>query len=426
MKYQALKGMPDLLPDQIWKWQFVERVARSVFHRFNFQEIRTPILENLELFQRSIGGETDIVQKEMFAFEDRGGRQVVMRPEVTASVARAYVEHQLKNGKLFYIGPSFRAERPQAGRFRQFHQLGAELIGGKSAEEDVLLLKLLVMLLEELGIHQYTIKINSVGCPETCRPKFRQILKEYLEQKKSALCENCLRRLETNVIRILDCKGEACRSTVAEAPKMAEHLCDECQTHFTRVQSLLSAARVPFTVDPKIVRGLDYYNRTVFEVTHEALGAQNALGGGGRYDNLIAEMGGSKEVGASGFACGIERLLIALDGEKAFEKSDSVIFRPPLVYFCVLGTNEALQKTALQIQEKLRKENFRVEEISLEDKPLKKHLEIANRLSAEFVLILGEDEFKEGKIAVKQMKARIQEQVPVSNIQAYLTERTSA
>ncbi|MBI4971801.1 MAG: histidine--tRNA ligase [Candidatus Omnitrophica bacterium] len=425
MKYQALKGMMDILPDQVWKWQFVESVSRNIFNRFNFQEIRTPILESLPLFQRSIGEETDIVQKEMFQFKDRGDRDVVMRPEVTASVVRAFVEHQLKDGKLYYIGASFRAERPQAGRFRQFHQVGAELIGGKNPEDDVLLLKVLTALLAGLGLRRYQLKINSVGCQTTCRPEYRKVLKEYLKQKHAHLCENCQRRIETNIIRIFDCKVEGCQKAIEGAPRVLDHLCKPCEEHFAKVKELLDHEKdIPYQIEPRIVRGLDYYNRTVFEVSHDALGAQNAVGGGGRYDTLVGELGGSKDIGACGFACGMERLLMALDSEEGFKTEESAQrLRCGLIYLCVLGGNPELKTAARKIQGQLRGADFRVEELAAEDKPLKKHLEIANRLHALFVLILGEDEFREGTVSVKDMNSGTQEKIKLDAIETYLKGR---
>lgn len=422
MKYQALKGMIDILPDEVWKWQFVESISRNIFNRFNFQEIRTPILESLELFQRSIGQETDIVQKEMFQFKDRGDRDVVLRPEVTASVVRAYVEHQLKDGKLYYIGPSFRAERPQAGRFRQFHQVGAELIGGKRPEDDVLLLKVLTAFLKGLGIQRYQLKLNSVGCQTTCRPEYRKVLKKYLTEKHAHLCENCQRRVETNIIRIFDCKTEGCQKAIADAPRILDYLCGSCKDHFEKVKTLLDQEKdIPYQIEPRIVRGLDYYNRTVFEITHDALGAQNAIGGGGRYDTLVGELGGSKDAGACGFACGLERLLIALESEEGFETEEiAQKFRSGLIYLCVLGTNPELKKQACELQNKLRAHDFRVEELSLEEKPLKKYLEIANRIGALFVLIFGEDELKEGKVSVKDMTSGDQEKLKLTEIESYL------
>ncbi len=424
MKYQALKGMPDILPGDIWKWQFVESVAKNIFSRYNFQEIRTPVLESLQLFQRSIGEETDIVQKEMFAFKDRGDREVVMRPEVTASVVRAYVEHQLKDGKLYYIGPSFRAERPQAGRFRQFHQVGAELIGGKAPEDDVLLLKLLTALLKGIGLENYALKLNSVGCQETCRPEYRKLLKKYLTEKHAHLCENCQRRIETNVIRVFDCKVEGCQKAIEGAPRIVDHLCGACKTHFDKVKSLLAEEHVPYQLEPRIVRGLDYYNRTVFEITHDALGAQNAVGGGGRYDNLVGELGGPKDAGASGFACGMERLVMALESEEGFETEEiAQKFRSPLIYPCVLGGGAELRNEVRRIQKELRDADFRVEELAAEDKPLKKYLETANRLGALFVLILGEDEFKEKKVSIKDMNSGVQEKVNITDITPYLKGR---
>lgn len=414
--------MMDILPDEVWKWQFVESTARRIFHRYNFQEIRTPIVESLDLFRRSIGEDTDIVQKEMFQFKDRGERDLVIRPEVTASVVRAYLEHRLREGKLYYLGPSFRAERPQAGRFRQFHQVGAELIGGIGPEEDVLLLKVMEALLKGLGILNYRLKLNCVGCEKACRPEFRKTLKSYLTEHHATLCENCKRRLETNIIRIFDCKSEGCQKAIAKAPKILDHLCDSCRIHFEKVKQLLNeSGGIRYEIDPRIVRGLDYYNRTVFEVTHDALGAQNAIGAGGRYDSLVSEMGGPKEAGACGFACGIERLLVALESEEGFETEEiAQRYRSGLVYLCVLGTDPGLKEAAFRVQSQLRDGDFRVEEMRLEEKSLKKHLEIANRMHALYVLIFGEDEFREGKVSVKDMDSGVQEKVSLWEIADYL------
>ncbi len=415
-KFKSLKGMPDILPEDVWKWQYIESSVRNVFRQFNYTELRTPILESLDLFQRSIGQETDIVQKEMFQFQDRGQRNVVLRPEVTASVVRAYIEHQLAVDKLFYIGASFRAERPQAGRFRQFHQIGAEFIGAKGAEDDVAILALMQGLLMGLGLKDYVLEINSLGCKES-RAGYRKKLKDYLQSYISNMSEDSQRRIETNVIRVLDSKDPRDQEIIKKAPSILESLLPKSKEHLEQVKEILEQRNIPYRINTKIVRGLDYYNDIVYEITHPALGAQNAIGAGGRYDSLVGELGGSKDCGACGFALGIERLIVALEGDGVWGQNQ---FQNALVYMCVFGDSPDIKKKALEIQSELRKDNFSVEEISFKEVKMKKHFQRADRLNARVVILQGEDEFKEGQVSIKDMKTGTQEKVQYDSIKKVL------
>jgi len=410
--------MSDIVPQEVAKWQHIEDVSRRIFKRYNFKEIRTPIVESLGLFQRSIGQETDIVQKEMFQFQDRGGRDLVLRPEFTASVVRAYIQNQLKEGKLYYMGPSFRAERPQAGRYRQFHQIGAEFLGAKGAEDDVALLTLMMDLIEGLGVQKHKLEINTLGCKQS-REAFQKKLRDYLSKYESKLSEDSKRRLQSNVIRVLDSKDEKDQKIIAEAPTVLDSLSEDSLEHFNQVQEQLKQRNIPFTVNPRIVRGLDYYNDVVFEIVHPELGAQSAIGAGGRYDGLIGELGGHKGTGACGFALGFERMLMALDGEGYFSQNKSSQ-KSNLVYVCVLGENSEIDEEALKIQTLLRQNDFSVEEISSDRKAIKKHFQIADRLGAAFVIVIGEDEIKQNQLSVKQMETGNQEMVDRAEIVNYL------
>src|SRR3989338_8429873 len=312
MSYTSVKGMDDIVPPQSFLWADIEKKARHIFESFGFSEILTPVVERTELFTRGVGQTTDIVEKQMYTFLDKNGESLSLRPEGTAPVVRAYIEHQLYHPdpyqKFYYWGPMYRYERMQKGRYRQFYQFGVEVFGAESPRVDAETIFMLRELYDALGIKNFEIQINSLGC-KTCRPPFREKLFTFLKSKKSSLCEECQRRLEKNPLRILDCKNERCQGVAGEAPQLTHHLCAECKNHFDGVKVSLNQLNVVFTVNPHIVRGLDYYVKTAFEIVSSGLGAQNALGGGGRYDGLVAELGGP-DIPAFGFACGIERLLM--------------------------------------------------------------------------------------------------------------------
>ncbi|MBI5522997.1 MAG: histidine--tRNA ligase [Desulfarculus sp.] len=397
MTIQAVRGMKDLLPNDAGKWRFIETKAREVFGAFGFQEIRVPILERTELFARSIGQATDIVEKEMYTFSDRSGDSLTLRPEATAGILRAYIENKLHASpgphKLFTLGPMFRHERPQKGRLRQFHQLDVEVLDDQGPQSDAELMVMLTHLLERLGLTKIVLKVNSLGCPD-CRPAFRQALLEFFQNRKDRLCEDCQRRLSTNPLRVLDCKAEGCKDLAERAPVMADFLCAPCWNHFKAVRDLLRAANVYFEDAPRLVRGLDYYVRTTFEAVTGDLGAQNAVAGGGRYDGLLAELGGPAQ-GCIGFGAGIERLALLIEDRPEWQAG-------PELFIAALGEEARLWafKQALE----LRKQGRWVE-LSHEAKSLKAQMRRADKLGAARVLIVGESEMAAGVGQLKDMKA---------------------
>ncbi len=404
---KAVRGTRDLLPPDTALWNFVEAAARDVFRAYNFQEIRTPILEDLSLFQRSVGEETDIVSKEMFAWEDHGraasekGQMLALRPENTAGVVRAYIEHKLweRPGvqKLYYIGPQFRRERPQKGRYRQFFQIGAEVIGppaagSESPARDAEILEMLATLLDRLGIRDWTLELNSVGCPND-RPKYYEALRQALTPVVANMCGDCQRRAETNPLRVFDCKVPADQPIIEKLPRIADYLDEPCREHFAEVQRILSALEVPFHINDRLVRGLDYYQRTAFEFTHGALGAQNAILGGGRYDGLSETLGGPRAPGI-GFAIGEDRLVLSLQQEA------SALAQKPNAYIAPLGPG--MNREAAKLARELRKHDL-VIEMGDESFRLKKSFETADKLGARYVVIVGENEVASGKFALKEL-----------------------
>lgn len=404
MKLKALNGFKDILPGEVELWQHVEATARRVFARFDFAEIRLPILEPTELFARSIGETTDIVEKEMYTFVDK---QVTMRPEATASLIRAFIEHGLYVQKpvqrLFTIGAMFRHERPQKGRLRQFHQLDVEVLGSQSPLVDAELMAMGSMVLQELGVH-VSLEINSLGCPQ-CRPAFRAELLRFLAERMEHLCDDCKRRSVTNPLRVLDCKNTGCRRQVQDAPSILDHLCPDCAEHFSAVQDGLRRLEVPFTLNRFMVRGLDYYCRTTFEFITTNLGAQAAVGAGGRYDGLVAQLGGPKDGPGIGFAMGIERLVLLLQqrgGEQAWTLS------VPDLYVAALG-REAVQ-SCQRLAYMLRAGNLRVA-MDFEGKSLKSQMKQADKSGARWVLIVGEEELKTGEGLLRNMQTQEQQRV---------------
>ena len=395
--YHAAKGVHDVLPPDVFLWQQIERTASAVFNSYGFDELRPPIIEHTEVFRRSIGEATDIVDKEMYTFTDKGGRNLSLRPEGTASVVRAFVQngmHTLPSPlKLYYMGPMFRYERPQKGRQRQFYQIGVEAFGIKEPKLDAEVIAMLMELLKRVGLTGLTCEINSLGC-DKCRPAYREALIEYFEPKLGSLCSDCNKRHAKNPLRILDCKVPGCREERKGAPHATGYLCDECRGHFESLQILLNDLRVTFKLNPEMVRGLDYYTSTAFEVTSTELGAQNAVAAGGRYDNLVAEFGGPGTP-AIGFALGMERL-VALLKDKGIEAP-----APALDAF-VATTGAEAARQGLVIAERLRLKGFRVE-MAYGTASLRNQMKRADKLKARYVFILGEDELKEGLISYKQM-----------------------
>ncbi|MBN1504556.1 MAG: histidine--tRNA ligase [Candidatus Eisenbacteria bacterium] len=414
MRIQAVRGTRDILPPESSKWLWMEGKLRDVLARFGYSEIRTPIFEYTELFNKGTGETTEIVQKQMYTFVDRGGRSVTLRPEGTPSVARALIEHGLlrrsKVMKLYYFGPMFRHDRPQAGRYRQFDQLGAELIGAPGPEGDVESVHLHVSLLRALGLKQFTVKVNSVGCPQ-CRPAYSNLIRETLGPRAAELCEDCVERLQKNPLRILDCKVESCRRIAATVPPITASLCPDCSRHYERLKVLLGSVGIEFEEDPGMVRGLDYYTRAAFEIHHGRLGAQSALGGGGRYDNLIAVYGG-EPTPAVGFAAGLDRILLAVDEEG---------IRVPAgadVDAYVVAVGEATRDKCFSIAAWLR-EDHRVE-LDLGRRSLQSQMKAAASVGAKFAVIVGEDEMASGVLTVKDMTSGRQEKVPEVDVSGYL------
>lgn len=411
----GIKGMNDILPGEVETWQYLEEQARRVFAAYGFAEIRVPVVEKTELFCRSIGESTDIVEKEMYSFTDKGGSSITLRPEGTASVMRSFIEHKLYAqdpvARLYYLGPMFRYERPQKGRYRQFHQIGAEAIGVDDPRVDAQLMAMLTHYLEEVGIREVELQINSLGCPE-CRPVYREALLAYLAPHLEALCDDCRRRWRTNPLRVLDCKVPGCREATVHAPSILDHLDAACADHFGRVRAALTDLKVPHTVNPRMVRGLDYYTKTTFEMVTGHLGAQNAVAAGGRYDRLIQDLGGPPLPGI-GFAMGLERLVL-LKGE------DRVVAPRPALFVAAMGEEAGRQAFGLMCT--LQRHGLRAE-IDFEGKSLKSQMRRAGRLQARFVLILGEEELARQIGQLRDMDAGTQEEVPLAGLAEQLATR---
>jgi histidyl-tRNA synthetase len=414
---RSVKGVRDLLPKETHLWQRVEEATRAVFSAYNFQEIRTPVLEYTSLFARSVGPDTDIVSKEMFTFEDSDSESLTLRPEATASVIRAYIEHSLYNEggihKLFYMGPMFRRERPQKGRFRQFYQIGAEVLGSMEPGTDAEMLEILhVLITERLGIGDVNLLLNSVGCSE-CRPRYVAALRQALEGVKQNLCVDCQRRAESNPLRVLDCKVEADQPLIDKLPRILDYLCEACRLHLDEVKKGLDQRKINYQITPRLVRGLDYYERTTFEMTSGTLGAQNALAGGGRYDGLAELLGGPRTPGI-GFAIGEDRLVLAHQSAAKQEGGDN------LIYIAWLEDNSLA--AASELARELRQSSQRVELVYSPMK-MKRSLATANRLNARFAVIIGPDEIETGRYQVKDMASGQQEPVDRTGIAAYLRSK---
>ncbi|MFC1767417.1 histidine--tRNA ligase [Candidatus Margulisiibacteriota bacterium] len=413
MKYTSQRGTRDILPDQIKVWQFIETTARRVFESYNYAEIRTPLFESTELFTRSVGETTDIVTKEMYTFEDKGKRSITLRPEETAPVVRACIENNLFGQgelvKLYYIGPMFRYERPQAGRYRQFYQAGVEVFGSADPLVDVEMIELGVKFFKELGLKDLEVDINSVGCPD-CRPKFQEALKKYFKDKAKSLCGDCQKRLSANPLRILDCKDLKCQKSIESAPASVEYLCPACKADFEKVTGYLKQFKIAFKINKRLVRGLDYYVRTTFEIISKSLGAQNAVCGGGRYDNLVKELGG-KQTPATGFAIGLDRLVLVLEEQKVKIPKDDRLN----VYIVTMG--EAAKTRGFEVLKSLREMCVKAD-MSYQEKSLKSQMKAADKLGAEFVLIIGEDELKRDIFVIKNMDKQAQEEVKFTDLLA--------
>ena len=405
MRFRAVKGTSDVLPGESWRWQYVESVIRQQAERFGFKEIRTPIFEETALFVKGTGDTTDIVQKEMYTFTDKGQRSITLRPEGTPPVIRALLEHNLLKesqlAKVYYLAPMFRYERPQAGRLRQHTQFGAEIVGSAAPQADVEVIALLFFTLQELGLAGLKLRLNTLGCPK-CRPQYREKLVEYFRPKLSDLCEFCNDRFARNPLRVLDCKID--QNKFDDAPEMGQFLCAECHEHFRAVQDNLKAIGIPFVLDKKLVRGLDYYSRTAFEVVSEHLGSQDALGGGGRYAGLAEDLGRDPTPGVV-FGSGIERYLLAMknQGVKIPEEKRLDIF------IASMGNEARLKGMELCLQ--LRQKGYICEQ-ELLDRSLKAQLREAGKLNARYVALIGEDEIRKNVVTLKDMDGHSQQELP--------------
>lgn len=410
------KGTQDILPENISKWYYVEDVIKETLNKYGYKEIRTPFFEYTDLFVRGIGESTDIVTKEMFTFSDRKGRSLTLRPEGTAPVIRAYLENRMdrisKVTKLFYLGPMFRCEKPQAGRFRQFNQFGIEIISTKSPTADAEVIITVLDVYKKLGLNNLEILINSVGCKK-CRVDYIQKFKKYLKDKKDFLCSECKERYNKNPLRVLDCKKDNCRKVIEVAPVITENLCQECESHFSEVKSYLDDQKIVFHEDPRLVRGLDYYTKTAFEIISGGLGAQNAIGGGGRYDDLVEELGG-KPTPAVGFAAGIERMIIAMDQQKVEWPAEKRLD------IFVAKVNEKNEDTAFKLLQKVRNAGLSAD-MDYSGGSLKSQMRIANKIGVKYTVIVGEEELSKSMVILRNMQTKEQKEVKIDNIINELT-----
>ena len=407
---KKIKGTEDVLPKESYKWQFVEKIMREEARSYGFREIRTPVFEHTELFARGVGQTTDVVQKEMYTFDTKGGESVTLRPEGTAGAARAVLEHALENEglpiKASYFVSCYRYEKPQAGRLREFHQFGIEEYGTQDPVADAELISLVSSVINRLQLDSVHLQINSIGCP-TCRAEYHKALKSYFEGYKDKLCDTCLSRLDKNPMRILDCKSPICSEIAKDAPKITDYLCDECRNHFDAVQKYLDAAGIEYTVDPTIVRGLDYYTRTVFEFITDEIGAHGTVCGGGRYDGLIQQLGG-KPTPALGFGLGLERLLMVMDAQGCD------YMEPKTCDLYIIPMGEDALKKAMGIASELREEGCFVE-YDLIGKGLNAQMKYANKTGAKFVMVLGDNEIESGVAKLKNMATGEQTDIRLDN-----------
>ena len=397
---KKIKGTEDVLPKQSYRWQFIEKIMREESKAYGFKEIRTPVFEHTELFARGVGQTTDVVQKEMYTFTTKGGESVTLRPEGTAGAARAVLEHALDNEglpiKASYFVSCYRYEKPQAGRLREFHQFGLEEYGTQSPAADAELICAAQSVLDRLGLDQIHLELNSIGCPE-CRAKYNQALREYFGQFKDRLCDTCLSRLEKNPMRLLDCKSPQDQELAKDAPKITDYLCEECENHFSEVKRYLDSAGVEYTVNPKIVRGLDYYTKTVFEFVTDCIGAQGTVCGGGRYDGLIEELGG-KHMPSLGFAMGLERLLMVMDAQGVEIPEDDKC----ALYIATMGDDAKVK--AFELLRRVRECGL-IAETDVVGRGLRAQMKYADKIGAKYSLVLGDNELAENKAKVKNMES---------------------
>ncbi len=395
---KAIKGTNDVLPSEVHKNQYIEATCLTAAENFGYKEMRTPVFEHTELFQRGVGDTTDVVQKEMYTFDDKGGRSITLRPEGTAGAARAFLENGLSNGalpqKICYLTSCYRYEKPQAGRLREFHQFGVECFGASSPLADAEIIALAKEIFDELGVMALRLEINSIGCPG-CRAQYHKALKDYFSQYKDRLCNTCQERLERNPMRLLDCKSPEDKALAKDAPEILDYLCDECREHFEKVKAFLDAADIEYTVNPRIVRGLDYYTKTVFEFIADSIGAQGTVCGGGRYDGLIEELGGAKTP-SLGFGMGLERLKIVMDAQGCDYPAAAV----PDLFIAAIGESAKLK--AVEIAKDMRSEGFSVV-YDLNDRSIRAQMKYADKLGAKYNIVLGDSEVENKKAILKNM-----------------------
>ena len=419
MLTKAPRGTKDITPKDAYKWNYVENKFREICSLFGYEEMRTPVFEHTELFKRSVGDTTDIVQKEMYSFTDKGGRDITLKPEGTAGVVRAFIENKLyadtQPTKLFYITPCFRYERPQAGRQRQFHQFGIEALGSDKPSLDAEVIALAVQFFTEVGLKDLAVSINSVGCP-TCRAEYNARLKEYLDAKSDVLCETCLERKDKNPMRVIDCKNPTCKENLNDIPFMVDHICDDCKDHFEKLQTYLKEMDINFVVDKTIVRGLDYYKKTAFEIISNDIGSQSTVCGGGRYDGLVEQLGGPKGVSGIGFALGAERLLLTM------ENNNIEIENPYATDIFIVTIGDEAKTKSFKLLKDLRINHISAENDHL-DRSVKAQFKYSDKINAKFTIVIGDDELANDTATLKNMSTSEQTTIKLSEIVQELNSR---
>ena len=419
MLSKAPRGTKDITPKDVYKWHYVEKKFREICALYGYEEIRTPIFEHTEVFARSVGDTTDVVQKEMYSFTDRGDRQLSLKPEGTAGVIRSFIENKMyadtQPTKLYYITPCFRYERPQAGRQRQFHQFGIEVLGSDGPSVDAEVISLAVQFFNEMGLKNLSVNINSVGCP-TCREEYNRKLKEYLDKKVDVLCETCLERKDKNPMRVIDCKNPHCKENLQDIPFMIDHLCDDCKDHFEKLQTYLKEMDINYVVDKTIVRGLDYYKKTAFEIISNDIGAQSTVCGGGRYDGLVEMLGGPKGISGIGFGLGVERLLLTL------ENNNIEIENPKSTDIYIATIGDAAKTKSFKLIKDLRSNHISADNDHL-DKSLKAQFKYSDKLNAKYTVVIGDDELANDTATLKNMKTSEQTTIKLSELVDELKKR---
>ena len=419
MLSKAPRGTKDITPKDVYKWHYVEKKFREICALYGYEEIRTPIFEHTEVFARSVGDTTDVVQKEMYSFTDRGDRQLSLKPEGTAGVIRSFIENKMyadtQPTKLYYITPCFRYERPQAGRQRQFHQFGIEVLGSDGPSVDAEVISLAVQFFNEMGLKNLSVNINSVGCP-TCREEYNRKLKEYLDKKVDVLCETCLERKDKNPMRVIDCKNPHCKENLQDIPFMIDHLCEDCKDHFDKLQTYLKEMDINYVVDKTIVRGLDYYKKTAFEIISNDIGSQSTVCGGGRYDGLVEMLGGPKGISGIGFGLGAERLLLTL------ENNNIEIENPKSTDIYIATIGDAAKTKSFKLIKDLRTNHISADNDHL-DKSLKAQFKYSDKLNAKYTVVIGDDELANDTATLKNMKTSEQTTIKLSELVDELKKR---